>query len=115
MRDFTAGHISQDEANRLIAELNELSRLAYRGLSEEAMWDAARAFDDGESDRVEQLAAVARRIYPGISHNLHWWALSVKRLVGPRRWPALARPVEGARRLWSPARRRHDRDANRSS
>jgi glycosyltransferase involved in cell wall biosynthesis len=96
-------------------ELNELSRLAYQGLSEEAMWDAARAFDTGESDRVERLAAVARRIYPGISRNLHWWTLSVKRLIGPRRWPALARPVEGARRLWSGARRSRDRDTNRSS
>jgi len=52
---------------------------------------ASAAFNDGERDASDQLAAFASRISPEITWSVPWVKLAAKRVMGLSIWRALQR------------------------
>lgn len=69
----------------------ELSRVVHRGLSWEALWAAARAYDRGRTAQtpVDELVAFALDCYPGASRMSLYRALRLRQRIGPRAMPYL--------------------------
>jgi GT2 family glycosyltransferase len=79
-----------DSAGRDLKERPELEPLAYRSLAEELLWGAARAFDEGASNRIiVQLIEEATAIWPSITSTALWWKVFTRRLFGPAIWPLI--------------------------
>jgi hypothetical protein len=69
----------------------ELSRVVHRGLSWEALWAAARAYDRGRTAQtpVDELVAFALDCYPDASRMSLYRALRLRQRIGPRAMPYL--------------------------
>ncbi len=89
-RFFSVGGLPDAEARRLAS-------LAGEGLARMALWDAYRAFHQGDAALCRTLEELAAEIWPAS----RTWALSARvrlmRTVGPRRWSRLTR-IAGMRR-----------------
>ncbi|SRR6266478_3155362 len=98
-----------DIGNR-VAHASQLKLIASRALSQEALWQATKAFED-ELQRVSQSwLELSREINPSIRKTKQWKGFQLKRFVGARAWKrvkpmlrfcrkALAAPNSGKRAL----------------
>jgi hypothetical protein len=74
-----------DWGHTLLAS-RRLAASAWRKLSEEILWTAIRAFEEGEPEFLPRLAHLARTIDPEIVLTTLWSKLALRRLVGTHCW-----------------------------
>ena len=113
---YTAQHWLPDLEQRKVAfdyflqiygnaapDAQQLRRTLLSLLAREAVGHASAAFNDGERDASDQLAAFASRISPEITWSLPWVKLAAKRVMGLSIWRALQRAQGSPVRIGSGA------------
>lgn len=78
---------------RKIQGAGALQRLARRALAEEALWAAARGFEEGAAPAAARLVRLARTFDRSIPFTGLWWKTVAKQAMGPRLRRTLAKPA----------------------
>lgn len=87
-----------------IKDVDELRRLAYVALAENACWAASAAFNRGDADATRRYMSAAREIDPHIHRSCTWRRLLCKRAIGGRAWPAAYSLISSLRQRLRPSR-----------
>lgn len=79
-------------------EIGQLSAAASRSLAEEALWNAARAAEEGAREAAARWSALAKETHPAIVATPLWWKFQLRKQMGPRLSRSVSRLLEGAKR-----------------
>lgn len=68
-------------------------------LSQEAFWEASRLFDRGQELESRAWLHFAEEAWPDVRHSTEWQRFRLKKLIGPRIWSRIRKPLDRVRGL----------------